>query len=83
MKGILRLMNWIEVFGFTFSLIIVSSFLFTDKKKIRVCNMVGACGFACYGIIIHAFPVVTVEIIAVCINSAQIWREYAKNKRNI
>ena len=50
-------MFWIEVLGYTASLIILISLLMTSVKRLRWINLVGALAFCIYGFMLNAIPV--------------------------
>lgn len=57
----------IEAVGVIASLIVISSFLFNDTKKIRIINTIGAALYVLYGILISSFSNVFLNSVLIAI----------------
>ena len=67
-------MNWIEMFGYLGSFLVLVSFLMTSVFKLRVVNTVGSVIFAAYALIIHSYPTALMNICLVGINLRFLWK---------
>lgn len=56
-----------EAVGVFASLVVISSFLPSDTKKIRIINTVGAALYVLYGALIGSFSVVFLNIVLIAI----------------
>ena len=73
--------NWLlEGMGYTASVIILISMLMTNVYRLRQINLIGALLFALYGYIIHAWPVVAMNLMIAVVDIwilLQMMRYYA------
>lgn len=73
--------NWLlEGMGYTASVIILVSMLMTNVYRLRQINLIGALLFALYGYIIHAWPVVAMNLMIAVVDIwilLQMMRYYA------
>lgn len=58
----------LELFGYAASALIAISLMMSSIKRLRIINLIGASGFATYGLCIHAYPVAVLNSIIVCVN---------------
>jgi len=59
---------FLELFGYSASALIAVSLMMSSLKRLRIINLVGASCFACYGLLIHAYPVAVLNSMIVCVN---------------
>lgn len=50
-------MNWIEVVGYTGSVLVAVSLMMSSIVRLRWINLIGAATFATYGLLVNAYPV--------------------------
>jgi GNAT superfamily N-acetyltransferase len=72
-----------EIVGYTASLLIAISVMNTNVLRLRIFNLAGAACFAVYGFLIHAWPVVGLNLFVVCVQAYHLYhilraREYFK-----
>jgi len=53
---------WQELVGYAASLLVAGSLMMSNVARLRWINLVGAVTFAAYGVLIHAWPVFTVNL---------------------
>ncbi len=58
----------LELLGYGASALIAVSLMMGSIKRLRIINLVGASGFAIYGLCIHAYPVAVLNSLIVCVN---------------
>lgn len=61
-------MNWIDIFGYVASLIVLISLLMSSIIKLRVINLVGALAFTIYALLIKSYPTAIMNLGIVGIN---------------
>ena len=61
-------MIWIEILGYSASVLIAVSLMMSKILKLRLINMIGSLTFVIYGIIISAYPVFVVNLFIFFIN---------------
>jgi hypothetical protein len=59
---------FLELFGYSASLLIATSLMMSSLKRLRIINLCGASCFATYGLLIHAYPVALLNSMVICIN---------------
>ena len=59
---------YLELFGYSASVLIAVSLMMSSLKRLRIINLVGASCFAVYGLLIHAYPVAMLNSMIVCVN---------------
>ena len=59
---------YLELFGYSASVLIAVSLMMSSLKRLRIINLVGASCFAIYGLLIHAYPVAMLNSMIVCVN---------------
>jgi hypothetical protein len=59
---------WLELIGYAASLLIAISLMMSSLVRLRILNLIGATGFAIYGLLIHAYPVAVLNSLIVAIN---------------
>lgn len=57
-----------ELIGYIGSLVVVSSFLMKDIKKLRVINIIGCSLFICYGVLLNSIPIIFTNTAIILIN---------------
>lgn len=72
--------DWVELFGYLGSLLVLVSFLMTSVFKLRVVNTVGSIIFAIYALIIHSYPTALMNICLVLINLRFLWKMRSSSK---
>ncbi|MGD9898315.1 MAG: hypothetical protein AB7T22_04220 [Calditrichaceae bacterium] len=50
-------MNWIEIVGYTGSVLVAVSLMMSSIVRLRWINLIGAATFATYGLLVNAYPV--------------------------
>ncbi len=58
----------LNLFGYAASALIAVSLMMSSIKRLRIINLIGASGFAIYGLLIHAYPVAALNSVIVCVN---------------
>lgn len=58
----------LNLFGYAASALIAVSLMMSSIKRLRIINLIGAFGFAIYGLLIHAYPVAVLNSLIVCVN---------------
>lgn len=61
-----------ELIGITGSLMIILAFLFKDIVKVRVADTVGAMLFVVYGVLIHSFSTVFLNLVLIGVQVVQL-----------
>jgi len=61
-------MEIIEIWGYLSMIVVLSSMLMKDIKKLRVVNTISCCMFVIYGIVLGAYPIVIMNILVIVIN---------------
>ena len=57
-----------EIIGYTASILVAISLMMSSILKLRIINLIGAAAFTVYGLLIHAFPVATLNFFIVIID---------------
>lgn len=70
----LQSMNWIEVFGWVGSAILVWSLLQTRLLRLRLFNLVGSLVLLAYNAIVEVWPMVGLNLVLALINVVYLWR---------
>jgi len=61
--------SYTELIGYIASLVVVSSFLMKDIKKLRIVNIIGCSLFICYGVLLNfSVPIIFTNTAIVSIN---------------
>lgn len=58
----------LELVGYAASALIAVSLMMSSIKRLRLINLVGAAGFAIYGLLIHAYPVAVLNGVIALVN---------------
>ncbi|MFO7734594.1 MAG: hypothetical protein R6W70_00085 [bacterium] len=66
-------MSFIEIAGYTASILVAVSLTMTNVFKLRVINSVGALVFVIYGSIVGAYPVAAVNVFIIFVNAWHLW----------
>ena len=61
-------MNLIEIFGYVSMIVVLVSVTMNDMRKLRITNTVACAMFVIYGVLMHAYPVVIMNICVIIIN---------------
>ena len=64
-----------EALGIVATLFVLVSFLFTNEKRIRQINIVGAVLFVIYGVIIGAISVYVLNGALICIHIYKLYKQ--------
>ena len=62
-------MNWIEIVGYTGSVLVAISLMMSNVWKLRWINLIGAATFSLYGLILGAYPVFGLNLFIVIIDA--------------
>ena len=73
-------MEWI---GYISTVLVLSSFLASDIRLLRVLNSAGGVGWICYGITIGSNSVIIANIAIVCINMYKLHKENNSDKGRV
>ncbi len=65
---------YLELFGYSASVLIAVSLMMSSLKRLRIINLVGASCFAAYGLLIHAYPVAVLNSLIVGVNIFHLLR---------
>jgi Flp pilus assembly protein protease CpaA len=61
-------MEAIEIFGYVSMVVVLISMLMGDIKKLRIVNSIACAMFVIYGISLHAYPIVIMNVLVIAIN---------------
>jgi Flp pilus assembly protein protease CpaA len=61
-------MEAIEIFGYVSMVVVLISMLMGDIKKLRIVNSIACAMFVIYGISLHAYPIVIMNVLVIVIN---------------
>ena len=70
-----------EILGIVATLFVLVSFLFTNEKRIRQVNIVGAVLFVVYGIIISAMSVYILNGALILIHIFKLYKQRGKDEQ--
>lgn len=76
MENLISNIDFVEVFGYVSSLIVVFSLTRTSVKKLWIINGIGAVGFIIYALIIASYPTALMNLGALIIDIVQLYRLY-------
>lgn len=65
-------MNWVEIFGYLAMCVVLISMTLKDIKKLRIVNSISCLMFVFYGIMLHAYPIIIMNILVILINLYRI-----------
>lgn len=68
-------MSITEIIGYIGTLLVLSSFLMKDMKKLRIGNIIGSSTFIIYGILLQSVPVIITNVFIVLINAYYLIKE--------
>ncbi len=60
--------TWIEIFGYIGSALVIISMLMTSVLKLRIINTAGSVVCVIYGLIVHTYPTVVMNLALIAIN---------------
>lgn len=69
---------FVEILGIVASLFVISAFLFKNVKIIRLLDAVGALLYVIYGILIHSYANILLNIVLIAV---QIYHLHKLNKK--
>ncbi|BDC98157.1 hypothetical protein [Persicobacter psychrovividus] len=72
--------NWVEVMGYFAMGLAAFSFTFRNLVSLRKVNIFAAVIFIIYGILIHAWPIVGLNMFILCLNAYELYRYFHKEK---
>lgn len=61
-------MNSIEILGYVSMIVVLISMLMGDIKKLRIINSIACAMFVVYGVLLHAYPIVIMNVLVIAIN---------------
>ena len=61
-------MESIEIFGYVSMVVVLISMLMNDIKKLRIVNSIACAMFVIYGVSLHAYPIVIMNVLVIIIN---------------
>ena len=70
----------VEIVGIAGSIAIIIAFTFSDKKKIRIADSIGALLFIIYGVLIGSFSNVLLNSVLIAVQIVQLRREKKDGK---
>lgn len=65
---------WLELLGYGASALVAISVMMSSVLRLRLINLVGAAGFALYGLLIHAYPVAAMNGFIAVVNAVYLAR---------
>ncbi len=65
----------VEIIGYTGTLLVLTSFLMKDMKKLRIGNIIGSSTFILYGTLLHSIPIIITNVSIVLINAYYLIKE--------
>ena len=69
-----------EIIGYVGSALVLLSFMMVSVYKLRVINMIGSIVCVIYGVLIHAYPTVVMNVALVCINIYNLYKMRSSTK---
>lgn len=64
-----------EIIGYIGTILVLSSFLMKEMKKLRIGNIIGSSTFIIYGILLQSIPVIITNVFIVLINAYYLIKE--------
>lgn len=61
-------MQLIEIWGYISMMVVLTSMLMKDLKKLRIVNSIACSMFVIYGITLGAYPIVVMNLLVISIN---------------
>ena len=80
MRGKMDSKTFIELIGYTGSLLVIVSMLMTSLIKLRIINTVGSVIFATYALIIHSYPTAVMQFFLILINVISLHKLFKSKK---
>lgn len=74
-------MDYIEIMGYSASIMVAISLTMKDIKKLRVLNFVGCAFFVAYGLMIGALPVVATNAFIAIVNVYYVMKMQREKKQ--
>lgn len=71
-------LNWIEIVGYTGSVLVAVSLMMKSMKKLRWINLIGAATFATYGLLLGAYPVFVLNGFITLVDVYYIFQMYSQ-----
>jgi hypothetical protein len=68
------MLHWIEILGYTASVLVAVSLTMNSLAKLRFLNLLGAIAFASYGWLVDAYPVLAVNGFIAVVNTVYLLR---------
>lgn len=65
-----------EIIGYIGTILVLSSFLMKEMKKLRIGNIIGSSTFIIYGILLQSIPVIITNVFIVLINAYYLFKEH-------
>ncbi len=73
-------MSLTEIIGYIGTLLVLTSFLMKEMKKLRIGNIIGSSTFIIYGILLNSIPVIITNVFIVLINAFYLIKENKKGE---
>ena len=67
-------MDWIEIVGYTGSVLVAVSLMMSNVWKLRWINLIGAAFFSAYGLIVKAYPVFGLNLFIVIVDAYYLFQ---------
>ena len=71
LMNLITVTDWI---GYLAMFLVVSSFIFSDVKKLRIVNLLGAAAFISYGYMIGAIPIIITNTVIITIQVYHLFK---------
>jgi Flp pilus assembly protein protease CpaA len=68
LKNNIKIMTPIEIFGYLSMVVVLISMIMGDIKKLRIVNSIACSMFVVYGFLLHAYPIVIMNVLVIAIN---------------
>ena len=69
-------LNWIELMGYTASIVVAVSLMMESIIKLRILNFIGAMLFGTYGLFIESIPVMLLNYFIGLTNVYFLWKTF-------
>lgn len=69
-------MTLTEIIGYIGTILVLSSFLMKEMKKLRIGNIIGSSTFIIYGVLLQSIPVIITNVFIVLINAYYLIKEH-------
>lgn len=76
-------MNYVEIVGYTASVLVAISIMMKSIVKLRIVNLIGSLVFGTYGVLIGAIPVAFVNYFISVVNIYYLVKMYKEHKKSL